>query len=332
MNSELQNPLIQDSIELSAESYTSWLGEDSVVVLIINFYAGTLAQGNGVTEILDEMTKLGARLEVYRSRAIGDAKILAAKHGLRADLIVCAGGDGTLNEVVSGLMTLKNPPPLGYIAAGTTCDFARTLHLPIADYRAAAKILSEGAPVPLDIGRMNDLHFVYVASFGAFTTVASDTSHKMKKAWGHLAYLIEGLRSLPSIKPIRVEVEMDDETIDDELIFGAVTNSTSIGGLLRIAERNVLMDDGKFEVLLIRSPQNPLDAANLVSALINQDFTNKHIHFFSTNKLKLRLPEAIRWTIDGEDAGAQEEVSIENIKQALKIVIPVSEAELGESH
>ncbi len=325
MVNEKLNPLIQDTIPLTADNHLNWLNEDDLVVLIINFHAGSLSQGNGVAEIIDELTKLNVRLEVYRTKSIGDAAVLAAKHGLRAELIVCVGGDGTLNEVSSGLVTLKTPPVLAYIAAGTTCDFARTFHLPIDEFREASKIISTGLPVPIDVGVMNNKHFVYVASFGAFTAVASSTPQKLKKTWGHLAYVIEGLKSLPGIKPISVRVELDDAVIEDQLIFGAITNSTSIGGLIRISERNVLMDDGKFEVLLVRNPQNALDAANLLSALINQNYRNKHIHFFSTSHLRFSFPDPVRWTIDGEDAGLLHNVDIKNKKQALKIVIPIEE-------
>lgn len=322
MNEKL-NPLVQKTFPLTADSHLGWLNEGDLVVLIINFHAGTISEGNGVTEIIDEITKLDVRLEVYRSKGVADATVLAAKHGLRANLIVCVGGDGTLNEVCSGLMTLQSPPPLAYIAAGTTCDFARTLRLPINDYREAARIISSGHPVPLDIGKMNTKHFVYVASFGAFTSVASNTPQKLKKSWGHLAYVIEGLRSLPSVKPIPVRIELEDAVIEDELLFGAISNTTSIGGLLRISEKNVLMDDGKFEVMLIKFPTNPLDAANLLSSLIDQNYHNKNIYFFSTARLRFTFPDDVRWTLDGEDAGLLQHVDINNMKQALRIVIPV---------
>ncbi len=320
-----QNPLLQEQLKQTADNHLSYLDSGDLVVLILNLHAGTFAVSNAIANIIDELTKLDIVLEVYQTKKVGDGAILAAKHGLRAKLIVCAGGDGTLNEVCNGLMSLKHAPPLAYIPAGTTCDFARTLRLPIEDYKAAASIAGHGQPVPLDIGKMNHRYFAYVASFGAFTHVASSTPRKMKMNWGHLAYVIEGLKSLPSIKPIRVKIELDDAVIEEDLLFGSVSNTTSIGGLLRIDESQVLMDDGKFEIMLIKNPSNPLETPLLLSSLLNQDYQDKNLIFFSTSKLKLHFPDPVSWTLDGEDVGFHSLVEIENKKQALRIMLPQDE-------
>lgn len=326
MVNEMSNTLISDHQLKTQDNHMSWLDSDDLVVLIVNLHAGVFSEGSAMAEVIDELTKQELRLEIYQTLTVGHGTVLAAKHGMRADLIICAGGDGTLNEVTNGLMSLQNPPPLAYIPAGTTCDFARTLHIPIDDYRAAARLAISGKPVALDIGTMNaNKNFVYVASFGAFTSVASQTSRKMKKQWGHLAYVVEGLKSIANIKPIRVKVEMDDATFEEDLLFGSISNATSIGGLLRINENAVLMDDGKFEVMLIKSHVNPIETGSLISALLNQDYHDKNIIFFSTNRLRLTFEKPQAWTVDGEDAGIQDVVEIKNLRQALRVVIPMAD-------
>lgn len=326
MVNETANTLISEPMLKTQDNHLSWLEADDLVVLIVNLHAGIFSQGSAMAELIDELTKHELRLEVYQTLSVGHGTVLAAKHGMRADLIICAGGDGSLNEVMNGLMSLKQAPPLAYIPAGTTCDFARTLHIPIDDYRQAAQLAISGKPVALDIGTMNaNRHFAYIASFGAFTSVASQTPRKLKKQWGHLAYVLEGLKSLTNIKPIRVKVETDDHQFEEDLLFGSISNATSIGGLLRISENAVLMDDGKFEVMMIKSYVNPLETGSLISALLNQDYSDKNIIFFSTNRLKLSFETAQQWTIDGEDAGMQQLVEIENVRKALRVVIPLDE-------
>lgn len=327
MTSEAMNELLETNLPEDKGGSDSWLVPGSLMVLIINFHAGSFADGPAVSQILRELTKLDARLEVYQSKAAGDAGSLATEHGARADLVICAGGDGTLNEVCSGLMALDNPPPLAYIASGTTCDFARTLRLPIHEYTEAAKVIPNGRPVPIDIGKMNDRYFVYVASFGAFTNVSSTTPRKMKKNWGHIAYIIEGLKSLHTLKATSVHIELKDAVFEEELLFASISNTTSIGGLLRINESHVLMDDGKFEVMLIRYPANPLETPALLSALINQDYRDKNILFFSTSHIKMKFQEPVYWTLDGEEAGLHREVDIQNYQRALRVVLPLDSSE-----
>jgi YegS/Rv2252/BmrU family lipid kinase len=238
------------------------------------------------------------------------------------DLVVCSGGDGTLDEVVTGMMKRKEQIPIGYIPTGTTNDFARSLHIP-KDMLRAADTAVNGIVFSCDIGTFNEDFFVYIAAFGLFTDVSYQTKQEVKNVLGHLAYVLEGMKRLYNVPSYRIKVTHDDEIIEDEFIFGMVTNSRSIGGFRNMVGKSIVFDDGEFEVTLIKTPKNPLALQEIIAALLIEQIDTKHMYTFKASRLKLESLEEIPWTLDGEFGGEHDEVVIEDQRQKLKIMVPV---------
>ncbi|MDD2213962.1 MAG: diacylglycerol kinase family lipid kinase [Oscillospiraceae bacterium] len=292
------------------------------IVLLINYFAGSFKGSSAVTDVIEELTAEGHAIKVVQTVPPEQMPQHIAALAQDCDLLICMGGDGTLNQVIDSLLQLDHRPLLGYIAAGTTCDFARTLGLPIDDFALAARQIVHGQVGTLDAGCLNDRHFAYVASFGAFTQVATGTPRQLKQNLGHVAYFLEGLRSLPSIKPIPVKVTWEDGELNTPLIFGAVSNSTSIGGMLRLSEEDVKMDDGLFECMLIKQPASPIETPTMLAKLMNQDYSDKNILFFSCKELTFSFDNPVAWTVDGEIAGDLLNARVTNLYHALDFVFP----------
>ena len=270
--------------------------------------------------ILDVMTKAGWLCTVYPTQGPADATAVAAEIGGEFDRIVCCGGDGTLHETVAGLMTLPVRPEIGYIPAGTTNDFSRNLKLP-RGYEKLAAVAAGGVPRPVDIGRFNDRFFVYVAAFGAFTDVAYDTPQQFKNMFGHLAYLLEGISRLGNLKSYQVKVTYDGGVLEEDVLFGMVSNTVSVGGLLGLPADQVALDDGLLEVILIRMPKNALELQGVIAALVKQSTDEAAgVLGFHTSKLKIECAEEVPWTLDGEYGGSAKNTEIENCTHAVTIV------------
>ena len=234
------------------------------------------------------------------------------------DLVVCSGGDGTLDEVVSGLMEVDQRVPIGYIPAGSTNDFANSLSIS-KDMVQAAKDIIEGNLYSCDVGAFNNDSFVYIAAFGLFTDVSYETGQDMKNVLGHMAYLLEGMKRLPAIRSYPMRVTYDDTTIVDDFIFGMITNSVSVGGFKRITGKNVKLDDGVFEVTLIKRPKNPMELNNIMVSLLNRDIDTDAMYCFRTSKLEITSTDPLPWTLDGEYGGTHTKVVIENICKGMDI-------------
>jgi YegS/Rv2252/BmrU family lipid kinase len=244
----------------------------------------------------------------------------AAREGGRFDVVVAVGGDGTLNEVACGLMRLDAPPPLGYLPQGSTNDFAASLRISRNPVTAAAAI-ARPSPRRLDVGRWNERHFLYVASFGAFTRTSYAAPQASKNALGHFAYILEGMKDLNSLRPYRLRLTADGEALDGEYLFGAVSNSTSIGGLMKLDPERVVLDDGKFELLLIPSPKTPVDLQNLVLAMLDQHYDREGLVFRHVSSIRLETEMELPWSLDGEFAPSVPAVTIENRRQALEMLL-----------
>ena len=227
---------------------------DKTLLFIVNPRAGKTKSSAPLFDAVATFGRAGYLVRVMLTQAAGDAARFAAQWGGGYDLVVCAGGDGTLNETLSGLMQLENRPPVGYLPNGSTNDFAASLRIP-SSVQQAARAVVEGTPHPLDLGAHNDRYFSYVASFGAFTKASYSASQETKNALGHFAYILEGIKNLDSLRPYRCGVEADGESFDGDFIFGAVCNSTSLGGLVKLDPKRVHMDDGMFELILLRIMQ-----------------------------------------------------------------------------
>ena len=294
--------------------------EPKKLLMIVNPRAGRNKSRGPLFDAAAIFSQAGYLLSIHNTTAQpGDAASAAASAG-DYDMVAAVGGDGTLNEVVSGLMTLEHPPLLGYLPRGSTNDFASSLHLSGKPAEAAAAMVS-GTPRRLDVGRWNDRYFVYVASFGAFTRSSYTATQAAKNALGHFAYILEGMKDLNSLRPYRVKLTADGEALDGEYLFGAVCNSTSIGGLMKLDAERVVLDDGKFELLLIPNPRTPADLQNLVVALLNQEYDSEGLVFRHVSAIHLETEEELPWSLDGEYAPSLPAVDIENRCQALEMLL-----------
>ena len=292
------------------------------LLFIYNPHAGTGKIKNKLSDIIDIFTKAGFSVTAYPTQATHDAANVLNSLAQRCgdglcDLIVCCGGDGTLDEVVGGLMKQGLKIPLGYIPAGTTNDFAKNLEIP-SDMLKAAEQICQRRPFVCDIGHFNEKNFVYIAAFGLFTDVSYETNQDVKNMIGHTAYLLEGIRRLPDLKASRMRIVSDNIDMEDEFLFGMVTNSVSVGGFKRITGERIKLDDGLFEVTLIRKPKNPFEQGNLLTNLMTRKFNADCMHWFKASRLDISAPDAVAWTLDGEFGGLHNTVTIENIPRAVE--------------
>lgn len=290
------------------------------LLLVINPRAGKERIKNRLLEILDLFIKADYEIRVHITQQTLDASRVVSETGRQYDLVVCAGGDGTLNEVVSGLMNVEKRPLLGYIPAGSTNDFAASLKLP-KNMTAAARGIVEGQVFPVDAGRFcKERYFLYVAGFRAFTEVSYLTSQDKKNVLGHQAYVIEGVKSLASIKSYQMRIWSEEIFLEGEFIFGIVTNTISLGGFKGLIDKNVSLNDGWFEALFIRVPRTPLELSEIVSGLIMKEEKNDLVHKFRTRSLRLEAEEPVDWVLDGEFGGTRREVLVENLPGQIQIV------------
>lgn len=289
---------------------------------IVNPNSGRGEIREDLMDCIDIFCKAGFEPTVYLTQGPQDACRMARDESYRFDRIVCCGGDGTLDEVVNGLMVRDNPPPLGYIPGGTTNDVANSLGIP-KYAEDAAEIAANGRPFRIDIGRFNDRYFTYIAAFGAFTGVAYSTPQPYKSLFGHAAYVLGGILTLPAIKAYHMCVKSEDAQIDLEgdFIYGMVTNTTSVGGMMGVTPEEVEMDDGLFEVLLVRQPANPMQLQGIMNMLLVQDMSSELLVHFKTGKVQFEVQDEMPWTLDGEFGGAPYKVQIENCKQALTLLV-----------
>ncbi len=293
------------------------------LLLVVNPCAGQRKATENLAELIRMFSDFEWDSTVYVTGGKGDAtEYLRARAG-EYDRIVCAGGDGTLNEVFSGVLASGTDRPIGYLPAGTTNDYANTLGLS-RDMITAGHDVMTGVERRMDVGVINGRYFAYTASFGAFTRTAYNTPQAVKNVLGHLAYVLEGVRELPRIRSIPMKIVADDREIEDEFIFGAVNNSTSVGGILKLDANLVSMDDGKFEVLLVRNPRSAAQLNRLVLAVTRGDFESDMMRFFQASKLRMELPGDVNWTRDGEFEDGRTEVEIENLCRAMRFIVPRS--------
>ncbi len=289
------------------------------LLFIFNPYSGKALIKNQLFVIIDTMVKAGYEVTVHPTQKAGDAREKVMKDADGYDLVVCSGGDGTLDEVVAGIMSCEKKMPLGYIPAGSTNDFGTSLGIS-KDMEKAARTAVSGTGFRCDVGSFNEEFFVYVAAFGLFTAVSYTTSQEWKNILGHAAYIIGGFKCLHDIPSYLLQVEYDNRRIIDEFIFGMITNSTSVGGFKGMTGRDVLLDDGVFEVTLIKKPKNPIELNEIIVSLVNHVDNTDLVYSFKTSELHLSSGHEIPWTLDGEFGGKHTEVIIKNRKQAVEIM------------
>lgn len=296
------------------------------LLFVYNPRAGKEMLKPRLSDVLDIFVKAGYEVTVHPTQAYRDAYYQIKEYEVgKYDLIACSGGDGTIDEVATGMMKRremgKDVVPVGYIPAGTTNDFAKSLHIPRKPLAAADNAV-KGVPFPCDIGKFNDSVFVYIAAFGIFTDVSYETDQAVKNVLGHMAYILEGAKRIFNIPSYKIKVEHDGEVIEDEFIFGMVTNSRSVGGFSNMVGKNIVFDDGLFEVTLIKTPKNLIALQEIIAALLIEQVDTKHMYTFKTKKITFDSVEEIPWTLDGEFGGEQDYVEIENAQKAMEIMVP----------
>ncbi len=292
----------------------------NTLLFIVNPRAGRTRSTAPLFDAVAHFCASGYLVDLRLTQAREDATRLARELGGKFDAVVCCGGDGTLNETVTGLMDLPSPPPLGYIPAGSTNDFAASLPLPDQPLEAARVITASGGR-PLDVGSFNGRPFIYVASFGAFTRASYSAPQNVKNDLGHLAYILEGVKDLSTLRPYRASVATEEECFDGEFLFGAVTNATSVGGLVKLKEDQVCLDDGLFELLLIPNPKSIADLQGLARSLLLQDFTGGGVIFRHVHTLTVQTPEDLPWALDGEFDPGGAQVEIHSLHRRLTFLI-----------
>ncbi len=295
------------------------------VLIILNPCAGVKRANRFMTDIISLFCENGFVCTVQTTTPTKSGQDVVTEFGEGHDLIVCIGGDGTYNEVVAGVIDKELDCPIGYIPAGSTNDFGSSLGLPKNVMKAAETVLS-GKAQEFDVGSFNGRKFTYVASCGAFTSTSYSTPTDMKNTFGHLAYVLEGIKSLPDIKPEHLNISFDGKTIEDDYIFAAVCNSTSLGGVLKLDKKYVDMNDGLFEMLLVRSPKNIGELAVAVHDLNMQNFeTSSIISLYNASKIEIEASVLNDWSLDGECQKGTEKIVIENLHSAIKLIVPKTE-------
>ena len=291
------------------------------LLLVMNPCAGIKKANRYLPDLLRLFSDYGYVSTAYMTGKRGDGTEFARTHAAEADLIVCIGGDGTLNEVIEGLLKSGADCPLGYIPAGSTNDFAASLKI-ASNVMQAARDIMEGRPRTIDLGSFNGRCFSYVASFGAFTEAAYSTPQEVKNMLGHLAYIFEGMKDLANIRPIHMRLETDSgNAFEDDYIFGAISNSTSIAGFLTMDPTRVIIDDGLFEITLIKMPTAPMDLSRILYSLQTQQYDDKLIHACTAARAVIHSPAAVPWTLDGEYARGETDIIVENLHNALRLVV-----------
>lgn len=290
---------------------------------IFNLLAGKAVIGDMLGDIIDAFTKAGYEVTARPTQENGDA-VSAAAYACNEgyDMIVCAGGDGTLSQCLHGVMSSGNRIPIGYIPAGSTNDFAKGLGIP-KGIMESVRWITEGTPTPCDVGGFNNKYFTYIVAFGAFTNITYETSQQVKNIFGHAAYIVSGLLHLTSIRAKRMRIEYGDSVLEDDFVFGMVTNSSSVAGLLSL--NDFLLDDGQFEVTLIKKPANIVQLNKIVYSLLNikEEIDRDYIKFFRTDSITFTSlgDEPITWTLDGEYGGDDTVNKIVNYQKAVSFMV-----------
>ncbi len=291
------------------------------MLFIYNPFSGKGLVGKHLSDIVDAMVKKGFEVTVYPTQAREDGLRKAMEEAANYDRIVCSGGDGTLDEVMTGVMRSGVDIPIGYIPAGSTNDFASSLKIP-KNMVKAAEVAAGDHVFSCDIGDFNGDTFVYVAAFGLFTEVSYKTSQQLKNILGHVAYILEGAKHLTKIPAFPMKVEHDGEIIKDKFIYGMVTNSKSVGGFKGITGKDVHLDDGVFEVTLIKKPKNPAELTTILASLTSRKDETDLIYTFKTNELKVTTKTEVPWTLDGEFGGNHKELVVKNLNKRVNILVP----------
>lgn len=290
------------------------------MLFIYNPYAGKSQIRSNLLDIIDTFVKSGYEVTAHPTQCRGDAAKTVIDMEPIYDIVVCSGGDGTLDEVVTGMMHSRERIPIGYVPAGSTNDFASSLHIPQVMKKAADTVVN-GKDFPCDIGEFNERNFVYIAAFGLFTDVSYETRQDMKNILGHMAYMLEGMRRLSAIDSYHMKIKFDGGEIEDDFMYGMITNSVSVGGFKGITGSKIKFDDGVFEVTLIKKPANPVELNEIAASFVDRRINSECMYSFKTSLLEIET-DNVAWTLDGEYGGNPTKIRIADAKRALTFRVP----------
>lgn len=292
------------------------------LLLIVNPCSGRAKMRTELLRVVETLSSGGYTVTVYPTKTRGDATDYVSNLSENEyERIVVCGGDGTLNEVITGLMKSGLHITLGYIPSGTLNEWSSGLGIARSIPKAAEDI-NTGKKIQLDIGRFGDRYFSYTASFGAFTDASYSAPQDIKNVLGQAAYFFEGIKSLGNIKPVRLKFKTEEREIEGDFLFGAVSNSMSVGGIVKFDESAVKLNDGRFEVLLIRNPDNILKLQPIIDGILKRDFDREGIEFFTTESITVTGGDGLSWTLDGEYAEGKDEIVISNMHNAIELIVP----------
>lgn len=291
------------------------------VLFIYNPKAGKAGIVSCLSDVVTTISNNDFEITIYPTKCHGDGVKKTREDCKGYDRIICSGGDGTLDEVVTGVMEAGVNIPIGYIPAGSTNDYGRSINIP-KDMRQAAVVASGDNLFRSDIGKFNDRYFVYVAAFGMFTDVTYETDQNLKNVLGYAAYLAEGIKRLQTVKAIPLKITYDDEVLADNFLVGVISNSNSIGGMKALPGPDVDLTDGKFEVLLVKAPESVLDLNAIALAILDRRIKSEHVITFKCSEISIVSDEPIPWTLDGEFGGSVSNVAIKNLHEAVEFVVP----------
>ena len=289
------------------------------MLFVMNPYSGMRRASKYLADVIAMFNQADYETIVHMTRGQGDATKIVAEKARDMDLIVCCGGDGTFNETISGILLAGADVPVGYIPAGSTNDFAASLKLSGNVIQAAQDIL-DGVPVPYDVGKFGSRYFSYVASFGAFTRASYLTPQSIKNALGHTADVLEGISELSQIRNEHVRLEIDGRVVEDDFLFGAISNSTSVGGILTLSPDMVDLADGQLEILLVRAPRNLTEITECIQAVQTQKYNCSMITFQSAKEVRIFANPEMPWTLDGEREEGHDQVDVQNVHHAIRLM------------
>lgn len=293
---------------------------EKTILLVVNPCAGQRKAQRRLADIIAVFNRSNYRVMTYLTATQGDGERIIPAYANDVDMIVCCGGDGTFNEVISGVLKCGVDIPVGYVPTGSTNDFAASLHLS-SDAKQAAQDIIEGHEICLDAGSFCGRPFSYIASFGAFTRTSYTTPQNVKNLLGHAAYVLSGIQELSQLKPYHLRFTLPDgEIVEDQFLFGAITNSTSVGGILTLSEKHVDLSDGQFELILIRAPKDPLELADCVRTIQKQTYDCSMLTFRKAAQIRVTAPKDMDWTLDGEREAGREQIQIDCLHQAVRFV------------
>ena len=292
------------------------------LLVVVNPTSGKMKMKSYLLEVCQIFCAAGFSVSVHVTASRRDAEKVVAAKSAEFDVVVSCGGDGTFNEVVTGAIKAEFGGAIGFLPCGTTNDLAETIGIPKSIPEAAQTVVS-ASPLPMDFGLFNEeQYFTYVATFGAFSEVAYSTDQKLKNLWGHAAYMAEALVKIKDLRGYRMRIRCDGTEIEDEFLFGAVANSLSIGGVMKLKPDEVDLSDGYHELVLMKKPKNATELGQLSKEFFSGNFENKSIILLRGKDVVFECEESLPWCIDGEFAGEHKSVRIQNLHRKLSVIRP----------